>query len=75
MRVYISWLIYTDDGSPIKSLITNTMTTIQLPNEKTHGWNTWVLQQEQDRKTFSDRQGNVRSYSQHNQSYSSFKRK
>ena len=51
------------------------MTTIQLPNEKTHGWNTWVLQKEQDRKTFSDRQGNVRSYSLHNQSYSSFKRK
>ena len=40
-----------------------------------HGWNTQILKKEIMRETFSDKFGNVRPYSQHNQSYSQFKKR
>ena len=76
MRVYISWLIYTDDGSPIKSLIFNTMTNqADFAGRTFHNWNTQILQKEwYERNTKVDKNTYYPNMARFNKdSYSSFK--
>ncbi len=50
-------------------------TQTDFANRSFHNWNTAILQKEYEQQCFTDKYGNTRPYSQHNQSYSQFKKR